>query len=216
MSTRKAFEIGGVVTAVVLVVFGIAAVVMGLNGRSTVQSGLAAQKLVGTPDMTPAAITAEAKKAGLNTATVAIPSCAVAGKAITSGSAARCFAQYMNIHALEASGGLVYSQMPEYATASGAGTDSAAQALKSNGKPVSNPARNVWVTETALSTALNTSYMADQISLFGLVVGIALLLSGIGFAILAIGGALRHPDSVLKAMFSRSRGAVAPAPASGA
>ena len=58
-------------------------------------------------------------------------------------------------------------------------------------QPVSNGARNVWVTETALTTALNTSYMASQLALFGIVVGIALLLAGIGFAILAIGGALR-------------------------
>ena len=38
--------------------------------------------------------------------------------------------------------------------------------------------------------------MADQISLFGLVVGIALLLAGIGFGILAVGGALRNPQSL--------------------
>ena len=61
-----------------------------------------------------------------------------------------------------------------------------------------NPAREVWIQETALSTGLNTSYMASQVSLFGIVVGIALLLSGLGFAILAIGGALRNPDSVLR------------------
>ncbi|MDX6400506.1 MAG: hypothetical protein QOF27_1112, partial [Gaiellaceae bacterium] len=49
----------------------------------------------------------------------------------------------------------------------------------------------LWVTETALTTALNTSFMAEQLSLFGIVVGIALLLAGIGFGILALGGALR-------------------------
>ena len=42
------------------------------------------------------------------------------------------------------------------------------------------------MTETALGTALNTSYMAEQIGLFSVVVGIALLLSGIGFLILAL------------------------------
>ncbi len=42
------------------------------------------------------------------------------------------------------------------------------------------------MTETALTTALNVSYMAEQIALFGLIVGIALLLSGIGFIILAL------------------------------
>src|SRR5439155_543653 len=61
-------------------------------------------------------------------------------------------------------------------------------------RPVDNGLRNLWVTETALTTALNTSYMAEQLSLFGIVVGIALLLAGIGFAILAIGGALRSRE----------------------
>jgi hypothetical protein len=51
------------------------------------------------------------------------------------------------------------------------------------------------VIETALSTALNTSYMAERISLFGIVMGVALLLAGIGFGILAIGGALRSPST---------------------
>ena len=57
--------------------------------------------------------------------------------------------------------------------------------------PVANGARNLWVTETALTTALNTAYMAERISLFSIVVGIALLISGIGFGILAVAGALR-------------------------
>jgi hypothetical protein len=43
----------------------------------------------------------------------------------------------------------------------------------------------VWIDRTALATALDVSYMAEQISLFGIVVGVALLLSGIGFIILA-------------------------------
>ena len=35
---RKAFEIGGVVAAAVLIAFGVAAIVMGMNGRSTVSA----------------------------------------------------------------------------------------------------------------------------------------------------------------------------------
>jgi hypothetical protein len=57
-------------------------------------------------------------------------------------------------------------------------------------QPVNNGRRDIWVTYTALTTALNSSYMASKLALFGLVVGIALLLAGIGFAILALGGAL--------------------------
>ena len=98
---------------------------------------------------------------------------------------------------LFATGGKYYAQMPHYATADGKGTNVESLALTKNGQPVDNPARNIWVNETALSTALNASYMADQTALFGVVVGIALLLSGIGFAILAIGGALRSSENAL-------------------
>jgi hypothetical protein len=92
----------------------------------------------------------------------------------------------MRVHALEATGGLTYSQMGRYATANGAaiGTNDPKAAVQKNGQPVSNAARDVWVTETALTTALNVSYLATQISLFSIVVGVALLLAGIGFIVL--------------------------------
>ena len=197
---RKVFEIGGIVAAAVLVAFGVAAIVMGVNGRNTVQSSLKLEQIVGSPDMTSAGITAEAKKAGLTT--FQVPSTSVAGKQINSGDRARAFAGYMRIHTLEATGGLTYAQMGRFTAKPGApakftdgngGTSDEAYALidPKTKQPAANGARNLWVTETALTTALNTSYMAEQLSLFGLVVGIALLLSGIGFAILAIGGALR-------------------------
>ena len=90
----------------------------------------------------------------------------------------------MRIHTLESSGGLTYAQMPRFATADGKGTNDATTALQANGQPVANAARNLWVTETALTTALNVSFMAERLSLFSIVIGIALLLSGIGFVIL--------------------------------
>jgi uncharacterized membrane protein len=62
---------------------------------------------------------------------------------------------------------------------------------------VQNGARQVWISETALTGALNMSFMASRIALFGIVVGIALLLTGIGFAILAAVGALRNPETIL-------------------
>jgi hypothetical protein len=197
---RKVFELGGLVAALVLVAFGATAIVMGLNGRTTVRDALKAEQIVGSSDMSPAGITAEATKAHLSLKGVAVPTLDVANTPITTGDRAHAFAGYMRIHALEASGGLPYSQMPRYATADGKGTNDDTLALKSGGRPVDNAARNLWVTETALSTALNTSYMAEKTALFGLVVGIALLLSGIGFAVLAIGGALRSKESLLDAL----------------
>jgi hypothetical protein len=184
-------EIGGLVAGVVLVGFGIAVIVLALDGRSTVRHELAQERITGTADMTPAAIRAEGAKAGLP-ARVSYPSCTVAGRPVNDGSRARCFAQYMRIHALESSGGKVYSELPQYATADGQGTDDPAQALKKNGHPISNPARDVWITETALSTALNSSYMAEQLAVFSLVVGVALLLTGVGFVVVAATGALRR------------------------
>lgn len=193
---RKALEIGGYIAAVVLIAFGAAAIYMGANGRTTVSDSIKAEQIVGSADMTPTGIEAEAKAAGLTN--VSLPTCDVANKAITSGTDARCFSQYMRIHALEATGGKTYAEMPRYATADGKGTNDAAAAQKgANGQPLDNAVRNVWITETALATALNTSYLATQIANFGIVVGIALLLSGFGFGILALGGALRSRDSVL-------------------
>jgi hypothetical protein len=195
---RKVAEIGGIVAGVVLIGFGIAVIVLAINGRSTVNSELKQERIVGTPDMTPAAIKAEAEKAGLKD--VDLPTCTVAGKPVNDGSSARCFAQYMRIHALLATGGLAYAEMPRYATADGKGTNDAAQATKGpNGQPVDNPLRSVWINETALSTALNVSYMATQLALFSLVVGIALLLAGIGFVILAGFGALRRREPAVAA-----------------
>jgi hypothetical protein len=193
---RKWFEIGGLVAAAVLIVFGVVAIAMGASGRGTVQDSLKQEQIVGSPDMTPALIAHAAKEAKLP-ASISLPTCSVAGQAVTTGARARCFAQYMRIHTLEATGGVPYAQMPRFATADGKGTNDATQALQSNGKPVDNAARNLWVTETALTTALNTSYMADRLALFGVVTGVALLLTGIGFAVLAIGGALRNPATAL-------------------
>ena len=188
---KKLLEWGGVAASIVLIAFGIGAIVVGVNGRSTVHSSLQAEQIVGSGDMNATAIAAEAKKAGLP-ASIKLPTTDIAGKAIDNGSRARAFASYMRIHALEASGGLTYSQMPRFASADGKGTNDAATALTSpSGQPLDNAARNVWISETALSTALNTSYMAEQVALFGIVVGLAMLLSGIGFLVLTLRGAVR-------------------------
>jgi hypothetical protein len=197
---KRFLEIGGVAAGVVLIAFGVAAIVLGTNGRNTVGTELKQQQIVGTPDMTPKGIQAEVT--GQSWAKdVNLPTCSVAGKPVNNGSRARCFAEYMQIHALEATGGFVYAQMGQYQakpgtpksqlTADGATSNKDYAVLDPKTKqPVANGARNVWVTETALTTALNSSYMADQMGLFGIVVGIALLLSGIGFIIVALSGAL--------------------------
>jgi hypothetical protein len=189
MTGRRILEIGGILAGTLMIAFGVGALVMSINAKNTVSTEVSSEQIVGSADMNPTAIKVAMTEAGLKN--VAAPTCSVADKAIANGSDARCFAQYMRIHALEASGGLTYSQMGRFLAASDptnpAGTSDEAVALKDDaGKPVANAARNTWVTETALTTALNVSYMAEQIALFGVIVGIALLLSGIGFIILAL------------------------------
>ena len=123
----------------------------------------------------------------------------------------------MRIHALEASGGLTYAEMGRFVSAANpddpAGTsDEAAAAKDENGQPVSNGARNIWVTETALTTALNTSFFAERVGIFTLAIGGALLLTGIGFLVLMLGGALRPTPAETPAA-SPARPSVQPASA---
>jgi hypothetical protein len=216
---RKIFEYGGIAASIILVAFGIAAIVLGVNGRSTVHTNLKQEAIVGSPDMTPSAIRAEAKEAGLP-ASIKLPTVDVAGKTIDNGSRARAFATYMRIHTLEATHGYAYAEMgrftaktdaPAFALAKGGGTNDPKYALvdPKTQQPVANGAREIWVTETALTTALNTSYMAEQLANFGIVVGIALLLSGIGFSVLTLGGALRRREAAAQAKTPAAR--VAPA-----
>ena len=188
---KRFWEMGGVIAGVLLVAFGIGAIVIGFTGRSEVQSNIQREAIVGSPDMTPSAIKSEAAKAGLKN--VDLPTCSVADEAITTGNEAKCFASYMRIHTLEATGGLTYSQMGRFLDANGNQTSDESKAAidPKTKRPVENLARNIWVTETALTTALNTSFFAERVAMFSIVTGFALLLSGIGFLVLAYLGVLR-------------------------
>jgi len=187
-----------------LIVFGVVSIAMGVNGRNTVRDSIKQEQIVGTPDMNKTAIAAEAKKAGLSPS-IKLPTADIAGKPINSGARARDFAQYMRIHALEPTGGVTYAQLPRYATADGKGTNDTTKAsIGKNGQPLDNPIRQVWITETALSTALNASYLAENVALFGIVVGVALLLTGIGFGVLVVGGSLRGRESGVQLFGTRT------------
>jgi hypothetical protein len=189
MRATRLWEIGGFISGAILIVFGVVALVLGINGYQTVGDELSKEQIVGGSDMAPAEIQKAASEAGLPD-TIDLPTCDVVEETIDTGDEARCFAQYMRIHALEATGGLSYAQMGRFQSADKpddpAGTsDENAAAKDESGQPISNGARNIWINETALATALNVSYMAEKISVFGIVVGVALLLTGIGLVILA-------------------------------
>jgi hypothetical protein len=184
--TTKFFKYGGIAASVVLIAFGIGTLVTGFAGRGTVQDSLKLEQITGSDDMTPA-LTAAAVK-GTEVEGTALPTCSVAGVKIDTGARAKCFAEYMRIHTLEATQGRTYSEMGQYLTASGEETsDKAAAAIDPKTEnPVPNAARNIWVTETALTTALNTSFFADSVAKFAIVMGVALLLVGIGLLVLAL------------------------------
>lgn len=180
---RKVWQYGGLVASVVLIAFGIGSIVTGIDGRDRVRSDLAKEKIVGTPDST------------------------IPNQLVDTGSEAQAFAKVMRKHALEITGGKTYSEMGQYLDANGNETSDEAAAAKdpTTGKPVANQARNVWVTETALSTALNTAYFAESVATFAIVMGIALLLTGIGFLVLTLTTLRRLTGEARRRMASAAR-----------
>jgi F0F1-type ATP synthase membrane subunit c/vacuolar-type H+-ATPase subunit K len=185
MNARKILEWGGLAAGVILIAFGIAAIYMGVDGRNTVRDSLK-QEQIYFGDATDPAVAKHADQ--------------WAGDQVLTGDQARAFALVMREHTLESTGDLTYAEMGRFQSAANPNdpkgtSDEAAAAKDDTGQPIANGARNIWVTETALTTALNTSYMAEQLSIFGIVVGVALLLTGIGLMILAVavlGGRFRQ------------------------
>jgi len=170
-SQRKLFVIGGFISSAILILFGLGCIVVGWTGRQDVRDTLAEENIVGTPDSS------------------------IPGQLVDTGSEARAFADVMREHALAATGGLTYSELPRYIDESGEPTDDAdAAATDDFGNPIDNPQRQLWITQTALSTALNTAFFAEQVGNFAILVGVALLLTGIGFTVLTLGALRRPPE----------------------
>lgn len=155
---------GGVVAGVMLILFGAGAIYAGVDGRERVRDDLAREQIVGTPDSS------------------------IPGQKVDTGKEAEAFANVMRKHTLAITGGKTYSELGRYLDAKGQPTNDEKLAAKdpSSGKPVENPLRNVWVTETALTTALNVAYFAESITIFAIIMGLALLLTGFGFLVLTL------------------------------
>jgi hypothetical protein len=193
MTTNKLFVLGGIVASVVLFAFGTASVVVGYQGRQEVRDTLAEENIVGPEDST------------------------IPGQLVDTGSEARAQADIMREHMLETSQGLTYAEMGRFATPDGdpKGTNDATLASKdANGKPVANAVRNQWVTETSLATALNTAYFAEQVGVFAIVMGVALVLTGAGFTVLTVGTlwhTTRETERKTTALAEQSGGKVVPA-----
>jgi hypothetical protein len=166
------FRWGGIAASVLLIAFGVGSIAVGLNGRDQVRSDLAREQIVGTPDSS------------------------IPGKLVDTGSEAQAFAKVMRHHTLEATKGQTYAQMGRYLDANGKPTNDEKVAAKDpkSGAPKANPAREIWVTENALTTALNTAYFAESVATFVVVMGGALLLVGIGFLVLVVMAGRRAPQ----------------------
>ena len=176
MRGARFLRIGGFISGGVLIVFGIVVIALGIWGISFTRDHLKDEGIVFGPASDPA-VAEHAEK--------------WAGQQVETGSQALAFANVMREHTLESTGGLTYAQMGRFQSADNPqdpkGTnDEAAAAKDESGQPVSNGARDIWVTETALTTALNMSFMSEMLSVFSIVVGVALLLTGIGLVILAL------------------------------
>jgi hypothetical protein len=173
---RRVLELGGVIAGVVLILFGVGALYLGITSFYEVRESIQRENITATPDAD------EITGGRLQ-----------AGQPIETGGEARAFADIMRAHTLEATGGRTFAELDRFITEDGEPTADPEQAATGpRGQPVENPLRQLWITQTALATALNMSFMAEQLAIFGIVVGVALLLAGIGFVILALGGALRR------------------------
>ena len=188
MGDPKFLRIGGYLSGAVLILFGIAVVALGIWGFAFTRDHI--------------------EREGVSFGSIEDPAVAEhapdwAGETVDTGRKALAQAEIMREHTLSSTEGLTYAEMGRYQSAENpsdpAGTnDEAAAAKDESGEPISNGARNIWVTETALATALDMGFMSEMLSIFSVVVGVALLLTGIGLVILA------------KAVFGRSRPAAAP------
>jgi hypothetical protein len=170
---RKLFEYGGIAASVILIAVGLGSIGLGAWGFNEVRDNLARENIVGTPDSS------------------------IPGQKVDTGSEARAFAAVMRKHTLESTEGRTYAEMGRFLDAQGNETNDEEAAAKDpkTGQPVANGARNLWVTETALTTALTMAYMGERLAVFGMVMGVALLLTGIGFLVLTLGGALRRNEA---------------------
>lgn len=193
---KKVLWWGGVVSGVLLVVLGAVWVFAGAQARGEVHDTIKQEQIVGSPDMSPTAILVGVEAAGLE-GKIAIPSCNVADQTIDSGSEARCFAEYMRVHALESSGGRTYSKMGRFLDAKGNEVFTEDEAAKGpTGRPVSNPARDLWVSQRALATGLELAYVGEQVSLFSIATGILFVIIGVGFLVMIFaGGIMGNPFS---------------------
>lgn len=159
---------------VITIFAGIYALLQGANAKSDVRDKLADQNITLTDDAAEIVEGAEP------------------GALVDDPTTAEAMAEIINAHALEATGGLTYSEMGRFATENGepAGTNDPEQAATGpNGQPLPNPARNTAFQAAALQTSLYSSFMGFKVAdfvqgfgLFAVAVGIFMVFAGVAFS----------------------------------
>jgi hypothetical protein len=164
---RKAFPIALMIFGVIFIGAGVYTIGRGYDARNDVREELLAQNITTTED-------------------ASIPNARV-----RDASTAKAMADIIDVHALESTDGLTYSELGRFMAANGdpAGTSNEDEALiGDDGKPVANPLRNVAFQASALRTSLYTSVMAFNVA--DLVVGLGVMIVVLGVAVGGIGVAL--------------------------
>jgi hypothetical protein len=184
---RKLFWAGGLVAGVLLIVAGGLWIWQGADARDEVQDTISREQIVGSPDMGRTSFEDETPPG------VTLPTCDVAGEAITTGEEARCFAEWMRVHALVSTNGRTFAEMGRFLDEDGNEVNSQEEAAinPDTGRPVENGARNLWVNQRALATGLELAFVGEQVSLFSIATGALFVVIGIGLLVmLTVGGVL--------------------------
>jgi len=206
---RKGVEIGGAVVAIALIAAGVVAIALAVDTRQTAEDTIGRSELTGTAAMTQLEAEVRVLTAELSDRAGDLPQCDIAGEPVENGEEARCLAEHLRVQNLLATGGHTYTEIGRYVAAYDAPEDELAPGGGTHnpeytsgdgvtGRPAINEDRQAWATTTALATALNASYLTERLSVLGIVLGAALLLTGIGFAVLLLATAVRDPGSALR------------------
>ena len=160
---KKFFAYAGMAASIVLVAFGIGAIVIGVAGRSDVRAEIAAQQITAGDDA------AELTNGRLQP-----------GQAVKTGADARAFADIMEFHTLKSTDGKRYAEMGRFVTPSGTDTSDEALAAKTPDGRLSRTGSATCGSQDGPHAALNIASSQQRVALFSIVMGIALSPTGIG------------------------------------
>jgi hypothetical protein len=156
---RRLLTVGLILMSIGLMAGGAYALNQSFTGRNEAKDKLVAEKIVTTEDAD------------------------IPNTLVTNHETAHAMADVIQKHALESTGGLTYAELGRFMSAADpddpAGTSDEAAALKDeNGRPVSNPLRQVSLQAVTLRSALLSSALAFHLADLGMGVGLFLIAAG--------------------------------------